>query len=520
MKNKTYKHASLILFTIMILGLIVRVYKLDYLSFWSVEAKIVSFAEHRFQEMFDFSLAYRPLYLLLSRVWINIFGTGEFAVRFLSVVLGTLSIFLIFKIGKLLYGERTGLLAAFILSLSVQSIAFSREARGDFILIVVLAMSAFLLMIKLFSKDKIKYYVFITALNMLILLAHPYGVFWVLTQNICFFTYKTEKNTKRWLAAMSIVLVFFVPWYFFVNSYNPTKGIFWFEAPNPKTILETFDAFNCGGAKVVREGLGLTTGLEKMVFARMLSVIYTVIFLMQLFFAKSKEYCKKPGAEPVLLCWLMTPIISAYVYSLIFQPVYQIRYLIFAAPAYYLLIARFLSRLRPRLTTGILTFIFLLSFLSLNNIYNPASTNGYRDAAKFLKAGIKKNDAIIISPAEMLTIFMYYCAYDDHKVLGRIDDEFGMKIDGKWKEDFYYNGVRMLCLTQETTRQFSARFDYDKFNFNNHDNIWLVSAPHWPGNKRSKFLEEFLQRKFTLKKQRTFECEGLDVNSYSFKKKL
>ena len=59
-----------------------------------------------------------PLFLLLLTVPIKLFGVGFLAGRLVIILFSTISVFFIYKIGKLLYNEKVGLLSAFIYAFS------------------------------------------------------------------------------------------------------------------------------------------------------------------------------------------------------------------------------------------------------------------------------------------------------------------------------------------------------------------------------------------------------------------
>ena len=70
-----------------------------------------------------------PGYYVLLRAWTFIAGRGEFALRYPSVILGVLSIPLIYRIGQRGLGSSVGVLAALILALQPFHIYYSQDAR-------------------------------------------------------------------------------------------------------------------------------------------------------------------------------------------------------------------------------------------------------------------------------------------------------------------------------------------------------------------------------------------------------
>ncbi|HOZ47156.1 MAG TPA: glycosyltransferase family 39 protein [Candidatus Hydrogenedentes bacterium] len=74
-------------------------------------------------------IASAPLYHALLAPVVRLFGDGEFAMRFPSVLLATVNVFLAFFTVRPLLGRATALVTAFALALSPWSVAWSREAR-------------------------------------------------------------------------------------------------------------------------------------------------------------------------------------------------------------------------------------------------------------------------------------------------------------------------------------------------------------------------------------------------------
>jgi len=66
---------------------------------------------------------------MLLWLWIRVFGSGVVAVRGLSVVVGGLTVGLLYAVGRDLFDRSTGLVAALLLALSPAHIVYSQETR-------------------------------------------------------------------------------------------------------------------------------------------------------------------------------------------------------------------------------------------------------------------------------------------------------------------------------------------------------------------------------------------------------
>src|SRR5437867_8067271 len=70
-----------------------------------------------------------PLYYLMLNQWLPLAGRGEYAVRFPSVIVGTLLVLVLYKLGASLAGPSAGLAGAAVGTVTPFYVAFSQEAR-------------------------------------------------------------------------------------------------------------------------------------------------------------------------------------------------------------------------------------------------------------------------------------------------------------------------------------------------------------------------------------------------------
>jgi len=70
-----------------------------------------------------------PLYYFTLKAWSELFGTSEVALRALSLLFGTLSVWLLYKLVSSIYSKSTALLAALFLAINPLHVYYSIEAR-------------------------------------------------------------------------------------------------------------------------------------------------------------------------------------------------------------------------------------------------------------------------------------------------------------------------------------------------------------------------------------------------------
>jgi uncharacterized membrane protein len=83
-----------------------------------------------------------PLYFIVLRWWMDLFGNSPGATRALSAVFSLAAIPLFFDVCRLLHGGRVALLAAAIMALAVAQIDYAQETRGYALLILLTVAAA------------------------------------------------------------------------------------------------------------------------------------------------------------------------------------------------------------------------------------------------------------------------------------------------------------------------------------------------------------------------------------------
>lgn len=116
---------------ITLLGLAVRFYGLTSYGIWWDEAYHVQLVRlPSVGAMLDAVLSNPPsdpLYVLVLRAWAGLFGTGDAALRSLSVVFSTLTLPATFWLGRALAGRAVGLLGALLMAISPYAVELGQE---------------------------------------------------------------------------------------------------------------------------------------------------------------------------------------------------------------------------------------------------------------------------------------------------------------------------------------------------------------------------------------------------------
>jgi hypothetical protein len=228
------------LFLVLLLGLVLRGHELGSESLWVDEGYTVKTALRTPAETLR-TIGHSinaPVYPLLMHQWIRWFGASETALRFPSVVLSLLTILMVHRLGRLLFDEATGLLAATIVALSVFHVSYAREARS-YALMVLLSTASYYFFaawpIHRRRRDLVGYVLATTIL----LYTHSFAVLVVLTQNLYVLAasmwsrLQPAWRAREWLAMQAGVGVLYAVWALIMLQHlSIVSAGFWIPPPS------------------------------------------------------------------------------------------------------------------------------------------------------------------------------------------------------------------------------------------------------------------------------------------------
>jgi mannosyltransferase len=122
---------TLTLLLILLLGMGLRLYRLGDQSVWWDEGHAIWTARQSLVETTSITAhdVHPPLYLWLLHFWLRLTGESEFAVRYLSLIGGVLTVALTYVVARRLIGRRSALLATLLIATARFHIWWSQEAR-------------------------------------------------------------------------------------------------------------------------------------------------------------------------------------------------------------------------------------------------------------------------------------------------------------------------------------------------------------------------------------------------------
>jgi len=425
---------------IIILAFALRIYRLDHQSIWYDEGVNVYFANQSLKDLIAGVSTdnHPPLHFFVLHFWLKLAGQSEFSVRFLSLISGVLSVPLLFKLGRELFGQREGSLAAFLLSISPFHVWFSQEARM-YTLAALLGLSSVYIFVLLLRKGASSArrhvwfsYVVTSALG---LYTHFYVAFIILFENIAFLaqwilrrtresTNSEFTNLRTWLLAQLCIALLFLPWARFVATRYAADATYWEGALGLLTAAkDTFIAFSVGHTMEGKAADFAALGFAALAAAGVLASLWKTKTCTEPAEVKVKASVSALG---IVLLYLAVPIGVLFAISY-HRPKFAPRYLLPALPAFYLLMAVGLGKLVPsrrsqvkgsRLVSVVALIVLLCSLGFVSGVSASSLANYYfddeyarpdfRSVAGYISSHAEAKDAIILVGGHMLPAFTYY----------------------------------------------------------------------------------------------------------------
>src|SRR3989344_798651 len=382
---------------ILVVALALRLVAINQ-SLWLDEAigALVVKNQTFFQILTEFSKHdnHPPLYYLTLKLWSNLFGYSEVALRSLSVIFGIGTIYMVYKIGNILR-KHLGGLAAVLIATSQFHIYYSQEARM-YMMAAFLALLAFYLFIK---EKWIFYSITITALvftDYMPVFLLP--VFWLIGL--------ASRKSKKWWRNLAVS---FLPLTILGVLWIPT---FLVQSQGGKWLLETLPGWVKVAGGATPKQLGLIWA--KFVFGRISfsdKVLYYSLvgfFSIPFSFAFYKAFRERKEVVSLWL-YLLVPFVLGFITSLIFPAFIYFRFL-YVLPAFYLLTAWGIEKFKGK-TRFVLVGIILLGNIFAWFIYirDPYQRRGQgREAVKFVESRVGRDEMVVFSFTEPFAPYQWY----------------------------------------------------------------------------------------------------------------
>jgi len=313
----------------------------------------------------------------------------------------------------------------------------------------------------------------------------------------------------KWIRSQIPIFLFFIIWLFIFYRFETLKNItYWTIAPNPGTLLETLESFSHGVYQFAMGGSGFKVMQGFLLVPRLLLLIYGG-FLIYGLLSLIKRGFKEKGIITVI--WFFLPILILYVFSRLFFSIYAVRFLICSLPAYFLLVAYGISRIKYLyLQVFVALILVVLTLFPLRIIYEPTlvgigKNTGWRELAEEVRKQAKPHESIVISPLRQIVPFWFY--YKPDKRTKLLIDRMGAGWDEEW-EKIYYDGSHSIMGPKLGQAVIFVEKFHDKLK--SPPGVWLVVSPYWHNqNGSGEYLVDYFSRHFELQTVKDYPYHGV-----------
>jgi len=402
--------------TIIFIGLILRLI-LSNQSFWLDEGASLMAARIPFAEFSEYLKAdfHPPLYYLFLKLWLPFAGNAEWLIRLPDILIGTASIFLVYLLGKSIFGKssKLPLFMAVFLALNPFHIYYTQELR-------MYNLSAFFVLLSWLALLKNKF-IFVGLANLFSIFTFYGAGFNFISQGI-YLLFSNRKHIWKFLASFFPTILGFIFWWpvfsaqlsggdFMQNSlpgWNLISG-----STTAKSLLLIPIKFIIGRVNLDPQSLYFVVG-------GLLIVVFSLFILLSLRDKKSKPFW----------FFFLTPVVLATLISFKTPILGYWRYL-FILPAFISLVAIGIWQL-PHKLRNISIFFVCLVFISAN-LYFWFTPRFQREDWRGFTRFINGKKALVILPFSgvfaPLTFYQTDAFYfPAQESLGRVDSNLGDKL--------------------------------------------------------------------------------------------
>ena len=382
-------------FIIVLVNISFKVIQLGFSSFWydeivSVESAWLNFGHIKHVSEWDNN---PPFYYYCLSVWIKLFNDSEYCVRLLSVIFSSLSAGVIFLIANKFFNKTTAIVVSFLYLSNNFLYFYSHEARAYALIgLLVLVSSYFFLNFK--EKNTWKHICILGLVNFLIVYTH-YIAGLVLVFEVLFMLFYFDKKQKIkfsysiLLSILFIFLRFTKKQFLLIFAFNSPESTFWLKKSEFSYLQEVLSEFFFDYYLIIPFCfiilLGLVLGYKYNNKESNFATIYSLV----------------AGLGSVFIVYLLGIKVS----------IFLDRYLIFAVPFIYILIAYGFSFIKNKYLGIVFSMLFFIYF-SFKIDYKTIKPMDYKNAVGFIKHVTTAEDLIIVKFNAVPSLFCYYYEKD------------------------------------------------------------------------------------------------------------
>ncbi|WP_213152933.1 glycosyltransferase family 39 protein [Pseudomonas carnis] len=388
---------------ILALAMALRFYHLTSAAIWGDEGSSLLLSEYALADLWFHAAhdVHPPLYFLLLRGWIEVFGDSIGSIRSLSAIPGVAVVGLGIWLTRQLSTRRAAVLAGILLVLLPTAVRYSQEVRMYSLLGVWLLGATLALVYWVRQPERARY----LAVYVLLMSAGFYTHYFTALCVLVHWAYlglqaPAQRLITRpawWVANVAIVLLY-LPW-----------------LPNLLDLVQHVEQLKVGGDIGWEEPVNLLS-LPSMVWQFLLQddglglwpPLFWLLPLLLAVVVVSTAWRNNAARLPALFCLL--PLLLVYGVSFI-SPVFIERYLTVYALGLPIVLALAIDRLPSRLSwLGVALFALFVGveLLGLKNNFEVDEHDQFNVPVEFVNRNYQEGDRIVLSDMMWYLSYVYY----------------------------------------------------------------------------------------------------------------
>lgn len=388
---------------ILALAMALRFYHLTSAAIWGDEGSSLLLSEYALADLWFHAAhdVHPPLYFLLLRGWIEVFGDSIGSIRSLSAIPGVAVVGLGIWLTRQLSTRRAAVLAGILLVLMPTAVRYSQEVRMYSLLGVWLLGATLALVYWVRQPERARY----LAVYVLLMSAGFYTHYFTALCVLVHWAYLGSQAPGQrlitrpawWVANVAIVLLY-LPW-----------------LPNLLDLVQHVEQLKVGGDIGWEEPVNLLS-LPSMVWQFLLQddglglwpPLFWLLPLLLAVVVVSTAWRNNAARLPALFCLL--PLLLVYGVSFI-SPVFIERYLTVYALGLPIVLALAIDRLPSRLSwLGVALFALFVGveLLGLKNNFEVDEHDQFNVPVEFVNRNYQEGDRIVLSDMMWYLSYVYY----------------------------------------------------------------------------------------------------------------
>jgi mannosyltransferase len=348
-------------------------------------------------------------YYVLVHWLVSAFGSGALVLRLPSAVAVAVSVGLTGALARRLFDMRVALFASLMTAVSLPLVFWGQSARSYALLVAFVAGSFLAFAVLIDDRGRpltprgraIAWaaYVLATALAMYMSLMAALA----LVAQLLMFPWWWRRHRRAVGAAVLAIAALSVP-VALLAAGRGSSQLAWVSSPTLTDFDQVFEALTGAGLQPSIRATATTPALLALSLVGLLGVAVTVARGL-----RSRGSRQGLFGPVLLLSWLVVPVVLAWAESLLAQPLFLPRNLLFGAPAVATLLAWGLTRPRVPLRLGIagVALFLALRALQLAPSYG-VSPEDWKGATAYVLHTTDPGDCTVFYPADGRMAFQYY----------------------------------------------------------------------------------------------------------------